>query len=86
MPNLVCHQYYSESQVWTLVNYKGFSINHKNVWKDKNPANGLHFGVHLINTEKKTLKNLSSLKTNNTNSDKTKKNQVQKKIILDKSL
>ena len=59
---------------------------HQNVLKDKNPANGVQFGVHLRDTEKKTLKNLSSLKTNKANSDKTKINQVQKKIILDKSL
>ena len=37
---------------------------HKNVWKDQNQANVLQFGVHLRDTKKKTINNLSSLKTN----------------------
>ena len=52
--------------------------------KINNPANGLPFCVHLRDTEKKTLKKLSSLKTNNANFDKTNKNLVQKKIFLSK--
>ena len=44
--------------------YSPFEHIHKNVWKHKNPANVLHFGVHLRDTEKKTLKILSSPKTN----------------------
>ena len=47
---------------------------HQNVWKDNNPANVLQFGVHLRDTEKKTLKKLSSPKTNKASSDKNQKN------------
>ena len=42
--------------------------------------------LHLKDTKKKTLKNLKSFKIKHANSDKTKINQVQKKLILDKSL
>ena len=42
---------------------------HQNVSKDKNLANGLQFVMHLKDTKKKTHKNLSSLKTYNTNSE-----------------
>ena len=52
--------------------------------KRNNSANGLPFCLHLRDTDKMTLKNITSLKNNNANSDKTKINQVQKKIFYTK--
>ena len=87
MPNSVCHNYYTESQIWKLLNneqtytslelLEEFSI--KMSEKTKNPADGLQFGVDLRDTKKKTLKNINSLTKQSLT--KTKKISKEKSYI-----